>query len=172
MSETSTVTVRVRRAFLLNTTMIGALAALGGSSIGVLAPVLSSYVLQRSVASRDISNREMALREALYGEFIKEASRIYVVSLTHVLEDLDDLVSLYALVSRIRLFASEPVVSAAEDFVKRIVEHYGSPNLTAEQIRAAALSAKADPLDVFSHACRKELRDLLQKGPRPRNIRS
>jgi hypothetical protein len=148
----------------MNTTLIGALAAFGGSSIGAIAPVLSSYVLQRSVAQREMSSREIALREGLYSDFIKEASHLYLVSLTHVLEDLDDLVPLYALVSRIRLFASEPVVLAAEDLVKRIVEHYGNRNLTVEEIRAAALSATADPLDVFSFACRKELRDLLRQG--------
>jgi hypothetical protein len=84
--------------------------------------------------------------------------------MTHNLENLDELVSLYALVSRIRLLASKPVVRAAEGFVKLIVQHYGDPNLTVEQLRAAALSAKADPLDVFSFACRKELRDILQRG--------
>ena len=156
----------------MNTTLIGVLAALGGSSIGVFAPVLSSYVLQRSVAQREVSNREITLRETLYADFIKEASRIYLISLTQTLENLDDLVSLYGLVSRIRLFASEPVLFAAEDLVKRIVEHFGDPNLTTEQIRAAALSAKADPLDVFSSACRKELQDLLRKGPGPGTIRS
>jgi hypothetical protein len=81
----------------------------------------------------------------------------------HELDNLNDVVSLYALVSRIRLLASEPVVRAAEDFVKLIVQHYGDPNLSLEEIRAAALSQKADPLDVFSFACRKELRDILQQ---------
>ncbi len=151
----------------MNTTLIGALAALGGSSIGAIAPVLSSYVLQRSVAERETSNRDIALREALYSDFIKEASRLYLVSLSNLLENLDDLVPLYALVSRIRLFASEPVVVAAENLVKQIVEHYGDPNLTVEQIRTAALAQKADPLGVFSFACRKELRDLLRRGRGP-----
>jgi hypothetical protein len=156
----------------MNSTIVGALAALGGSSIGAMAPVLSSYMLQRSVAQRELSNREINLRETLYAEFIKEASRIYLISLTHVLDNLDDLVLLYSLVSRIRLFATEPVVAAAEGLVKRIVAHYGRPNLTVEQVRTAALSAAADPLDVFSFACRKELRTLLRKGPGPDTIRS
>jgi hypothetical protein len=60
--------------------------------------------------------------------------------------------------------ASEPVLLTAENFVKQIVQHYGEPNLTVEQIRAAALSAMADPLDVFSLACRKELGDILKEG--------
>jgi len=69
---------------------------------------------------------------------------------------------IFALVSRIRLLASPHVVKAAEDFVKIIVRNYGEPNVTLEQMRAAALSSKADPLAVFSAACRKELRDILR----------
>jgi|SRR5947209_6782047 len=150
----------------MNYAVISALAAFGGSSVGALAPVLSSYVLQRSVAQRELSNQQIAQRETLYSDFIKEASRLYGISMTQALQNLDELVSLYALVSRIRLFASEPVVQAAELFVKQIVLHYGEPNLTVEQIRAAALSAKADPLAVFSLACRKELRAIFQRGAR------
>lgn len=156
----------------MNSTMVGALAALGGSSVGAIAPVLTSYILQRSITQRELTNREINLRESLYAEFIKEASRSYLSSITHVLENLDDLVLLYSLVSRIRLFATEPVVTAAEDLVKRIVARYGSPNLTVEQVRAAALSAAADPLDVFSFACREELKNLFRKGPGPDTIRS
>jgi hypothetical protein len=148
----------------MNPAIISALAALGGSSIGALAPLLSNFLLQRSVTQRDLLNRQISQREMLYSDFINEASRAYAKSVMHDLEDLDELVSLYALVSRIRLMATEPVVHAAEDFVKSIVAHYGEPNLTVEQIRAAALSAKGEPLDVFSLACRKELRTILQRG--------
>jgi predicted methyltransferase len=148
----------------MNPAIISALAALGGSSVGALAPVLSNFVLQRSVTQRDLLNRQISQRETLYSDFINEASRIYAKSVTNNLEEMDELVSLYALVSRIRLMASEPVVRAAEAFVKLIVTHYGEPNLTVEQIRSAALSAKAEPLDVFSLACRKELRMILKRG--------
>jgi predicted methyltransferase len=148
----------------MNPAIISALAALGGSSVGALAPVLSNFVLQRSVTQRDLLNRQISQRETLYSDFINEASRIYAKSVTQDLEDMDELVSLYALVSRIRLMATEPVVRAAEAFVKLIVTHYGEPNLTVEQIRSAALSAKAEPLDVFSLACRKELRMILKRG--------
>ena len=135
-----------------------------GTAVGSLAPVLSNYVLQRSVTQRDLLNRQLGQREVLHSDFIKEASRLYADAMIYELDDLNALVSLYALVSRIRLLASEPIVRAAEDFVKRIVQHYGDPNLTVEQMRTGALSQKADPLDVFSSACRKELRDILQRG--------
>jgi hypothetical protein len=151
---------------------VSVLAALTGSSVGGLAPVLSNYVLQRSQTQRDLLNRQITQRETLYSDFIREASRLYANSVTHSLENLDDLVSLYALVSRIRLLASEPVLHAAEAFVKQIVQHYGEPNLTVEQMRAAAFSAKSEPLDLFSLACRRELRDILHRGELSATIRN
>jgi hypothetical protein len=147
----------------MNSAMISILAALSGTAVGSLAPVLSNYVLQRSATERDLLNRQLGQRESLYSDFIKEASRLYADAMIHELDDLNDIVSLYALVSRIRLLASEPVVRAAEDFVKLIVQHYGDPNLTLEEIRTAALSQRADPLDIFSFACRRELRNILQR---------
>jgi len=156
----------------MNPAIISALAALGGSSVGALAPVLSNFVLQRSVTRRDLLNRQISQRETLYSDFINEASRIYAKSMTRDFEDIDELVSLYALVSRIRLIATEPVVRAAETFVKLIVEHYGEPNLTVEQMRSAALSAKGEPLDAFSLACRKELRMILLRGELSATVRS
>ena len=148
----------------MNPAIINILAALSGTVVGSIAPVLSNYVLQKSVTQRDLLNRQLGQREVLYSDFIKEASRLYADAMIHELNDLNDVVALYALVSRIRLLATEPVVKAAEDFVKLIVKHYGDPNLTLEEIRTAALSEKADPLDVFSFACRKELRDILHRG--------
>jgi hypothetical protein len=148
----------------MNQAIISTLAALCGSAVGALAPVLSNFIFQRSVTRRDLLNMQISRREALYSDFINEASRLYAKSVTNSLEDLDELVSLYALVSRIRLMAAQPVVRSAEAFVKQIVMHFGEPNLTVEQMRASALSAKADPLDIFSIACREELRNIFQHG--------
>ena len=144
----------------MNPAAISALSVLAGSSVGALAPVLSSYVLQRSVTRRDLINREIAERQELYAKFITEAARLYADSMTRNSFDLKDLVALYALASRIRLVASKPVVSAADDMVKLIVQRYGEENITLEDLRAAALSASADPLHLFSTMCRADLRKL------------
>jgi hypothetical protein len=156
----------------MNPAIISAMAALAGSSVGALAPVLSNFVMQKSLTQRDLLNRQIAQRETLYSDFIDEASRTYAKSVTHRLEDADEIVSLYALVSRIRLIATEPVVHAAEAFVKVVVRNYGEPNLTVEQMRSAALSAKAEPLDVFSMACRRELRMILLRGELSATLRN
>lgn len=67
--------------------------------------MLSNYVFQRSLAQRELLNRQISQRETLYSDFIKEASSAYADSMTHGLETPDELVCLYALVSRIRLLA-------------------------------------------------------------------
>jgi len=84
-------------------------------------------------------------------------------AVTHPLtpQDIDDEISAMRIAT---MTASEPVLRAAEEFVKQIVRHYGDPNLTFEEIRAAALAAKSDPLGEFSLACRRELRDILRRG--------
>ncbi len=146
----------------MNTAAISALAALGGSAIGALAPVLTNVLVQRSAARRDLANRTVAAREALYSDFIKEASGLFVTAVTHNLENLGDLVSLYALVSRIRLCATDPVMHAAEDVVKRITEDFSDPNFSVEQVARDVVSGKGDPLSTFSFACRKELNDIVR----------
>ena len=156
----------------MDTAIISALAALGGSSVGALAPVLSNFIFQRGVTQRELLNRQIAQRETLYSDFINEASRVYAKSVMRNLDGMDELVSLYALVSRIRLMATEPVVHEAETFVKLIVTRFGEPNLTVEQILTAALSTTAEPLDRFSLACRRELRNILKRGELSATLRN
>ena len=156
----------------MNPAIISALAALGGSSVGALAPVLSNFILERSVTRRELLNRQIAQRETLYSDFINEASRIYAKSVMRNLDGMDELVSLYALVSRIRLMATEPVVHEAETFVKLIVTRFGEPNLSFEEIRTAALSTNSEPLDRFSLACRLELRMILKRSELSATLRN
>ena len=120
--------------------------------------------LQRSLTQRGLTNQQITQRESLYSGFIHEASRLYANSLAHRLEDLNDLISLYALVSHIRLLASDSVVIAAQTVVKQIIRHYADRNLTVDEMRTAALSAKADPLVTFSFACREELQNIARQG--------
>jgi len=70
------------------------------------------------------------------------------------------MIPVYALLSRIRLSSSEPVLQTAEQIIKTIVNTYPQPNLTADQIQFRALNGQ-DPLREFSDTCRAEL-DWLQ----------
>jgi hypothetical protein len=148
----------------MDSTMTSVLAALSGSVIGATTPVLSNFVLQRSVAQRELTNREIAQREELYSEFIRQGTSCYARALSQSLESIDEIVAMYALVNRIRLFASRSVLEAAEAFVKKLVATYGEKNLTIEQIKLVALEQHADPMNDFALKCRAELREVYTRG--------
>jgi hypothetical protein len=144
----------------MDTTLAGILAALSGSVIGASTPVLSNFVLQRSVAQRELTTREIAQREELYSEFIRQGMGCYAKVISRNLESIDDLVAIYALVNRIRLFASNSVLEAAEAFVEKLVAKLGEKNKSIEEIRFAVLEQHADPLNDFALKCRLELREV------------
>jgi uncharacterized protein YnzC (UPF0291/DUF896 family) len=144
----------------MDSTLTSVLAALGGSVIGATTPVLSNFVLQRSVTQRELTNREIAQREQLYSEFISQGTTCYAKALSQSLESLEELAAIYALVNRIRLFASSTVVEAADAFVRNLVGLYGETNMSIEQITSLALEKHPDPLNDFALKCRAELRKL------------
>ena len=93
---------------------ISALSALGGATIGGLASFGSSWLTQRTQLRFAHHEAIKAKREALYTEFIDEASRLYGDALGHQKDEVADLVKIYALIGRIRLVSPRPVVTAAE----------------------------------------------------------
>lgn len=105
--------------------------------------------------------KQIARREALYSDFIGESARLLVDAMQHNASDLQKLLPLYALVSRIRLSSSPPVLQEAEQVIRTIVNTYPQTNLTIEQIQSQAVNGH-DPLKPFSDACRIEL-DSLQR---------
>src|SRR6201986_2308052 len=148
----------------MDNTITGVLAALGGSVIGASTPVFSNFVLQRSVTQRELTNREIAQREELYSEFIRQGTTCYAKALSQSLDNIDEIVAMFALVNRIRLFASTSVLEAAETFVKKLIATYGEKNMTIEQIKSVALEQHADPLNDFALKCRAELREVYARG--------
>src|SRR6185369_13740327 len=117
----------------MNGGIISALAAIMGALVGGLASLASTWMSERSRHRRDLLQREIAKRETTYSEFIELASKLYAASATHRIDDdaaeLAGMVSLYAVSSRIRLFASEQVIMEAEEVMDRIIMQYGDDNL-------------------------------------------
>jgi hypothetical protein len=148
----------------MDNTLTSVLAALGGSVIGASTPVFSNFVLQRSVTQRELTNREITQREELYSEFIQQGTLCYAKALSQNLDNLDEIVAMYTLVNRIRLFASASVLDAAEAFVKKLVERFGEKNMSLDQMRSIALEQHANPLNDFAQKCRVELRAIYTSG--------
>jgi hypothetical protein len=115
---------------------------------------------QRSQFIRDRAVEELRRRELLYEGFIKEASNSVIDALSNSLDRPDKFVQLYASLSCIRLLSSQPVLAAAEECCRQIVDLYSKPNLSVDQIRATFEVDHFDPLREFSAACRAELHEF------------
>jgi hypothetical protein len=144
----------------MNSTVVTALAAALGSLVGATASIATTWITQRTQSIRANSEWKLRERESLYKQFITEASRLTVDAVAHCLERPDQLMALYGILSCIRLMSGEEVVRQGEACCRRIIELYGRPNLTTDQIRATVEAHDLndiDPLKEFSTACRNEL---------------
>jgi hypothetical protein len=146
----------------MNGAVISALAALGGSAFGGITPLISNYLIQRGTTARELLSRELVSRQTLYSDFIQFGTKLYVSATTKQFDDADEMIALYALISRIRLFASQPVIDAAEQFATQMTERFGETAMTIEALRNATLAHHVDPLNLFSTCCRQELRSLIR----------
>lgn len=140
--------------------IVSAMAAVFGSFVGGSATVATAWVTQRTVSKRELLGMEIRARETLYGEFIRECSKLVVDSFTHTLDKPEKLLPIYELLNRIRLCASDAVLAEAELMLKRITEQYYSANLSIEEIRMLVQSLGPDPLKSFGEACRVELKSM------------
>ena len=141
----------------MNANLVSAATALAGALIGGLASLGSSWVtqwVQLREKGRDIRR---ARHEALYTDFINEASRLFGDALSHEKDDVTDLVLLYAIIARLKLIASPAVVAAAEKTLNAIIETYLAPNRTLHEVRLLASEGGMNVLSDFSEACRIEL---------------
>ena len=144
-----------------NSVMITALAAISGSLVGALGSSVGTWITARHQDRRDLLGKQIERREALYSDFISESARLLVDAMQHNVSDLQKLLPVYALLSRIRLSSSGSVLQTAEKVIQTIVNTYPQPNLTVEQIESQAANGQ-DPLREFSDTCRVEL-DSLQR---------
>ena len=134
---------------------ITAISALGGASIGGLTSFLGSWLTQRTQLRFTHHQAIRAQREALYAEFVDEASDRYADALGRQKNDVADLAKLFAVLGRIRLASPRAVVTASEHTFDTIIETYLGRNRTLHEVldmctRAASisLSNSARPADM------------------------
>ncbi|HLH10373.1 MAG TPA: hypothetical protein VKV77_00675 [Methylovirgula sp.] len=152
----------------MSSAIFSAVAVLAGSAMGGVTSIASTLLAQRSQTRAQQLAEHISKLETLYGEFIDEASRLYVQAVTHDSPQPGDFVNLYAKVGKMRFMSSAPVVASAEGVIRILVETYLQPNKNLEQLKADLDKEALDPLRQFSDACRAELRnelDLLILAP-------
>jgi hypothetical protein len=148
----------------MDSTIITAGAAACGSLVGAAATIVTTWITQRTQRAHTQREGKLRSREALYGEFITEASRLAVKAFSHSLERPDTFVKIYGITGRIRLVASDPVLAAAEACLREIIDLFAKPNMTVEEIRLAFERDRLDPIREFSVACRKEVLEIADGG--------
>lgn len=137
---------------------ISALSALAGSVVGGLTSTTLTWLQQRAQARSGYLAREFARREDLYRDFILAASKTYGEALVSNEPQLPEIVTLYAMISRMRVLSAPHTVASADTVMMAIIDAYFAPNRSIRELRDLLKSgAKIDPLRNFSEAAREEL---------------
>src|SRR6266516_3323874 len=110
-----------------NTGYITALAALGGATLGGLTSFATSWTTLRTQMKAQRSANSKSNRQKLYKAFIDDAAKTYGDALIHDKLETTGLIDLHALVSRMRIVSSQPVIESAIKVVKVKSDTYSRP---------------------------------------------
>jgi hypothetical protein len=146
-------------------TIVSALAALTGSLIGACASVAATFVGQRLQSRAARLASELREREEIYGKFVEEAVPLFVDAIERPAVDPGKLMHLYSIVARIRLTASDEILTAAEQVGKTLLEAYERPPEDAAEVltRFAKGEVIIDPLLEFTKVCRVERAKVVEQ---------
>jgi len=145
----------------MNSTYLPAIAALAGSAVGGLTSFMAAWFTQHRQDHAIRVAQDRARRQKVYGKFIDEASKLYADSLIHDKAEVAALVSVYALISRMRVVSSVAVIEKAEAVVRVSIDTYFAPNKTFPEFRQLMNShLLGEPLRAFSEECRAELNNI------------
>jgi hypothetical protein len=135
-----------------------ALSALAGSMVGGLTSGLTTWLSLRNQARAGQLAHDLSRRDDLYKDFIVAASKAYGDAMLSNEPQMQDLVALYAMISRMRVLSSARTVACAQKVVEATVDTYFAPNKTIRELRELIRSGVGiDPLKDFSEAAREEL---------------
>ena len=109
----------------MNTPYLPAFAALAGSAIGGLTSFASAWLTQHHQDRFKRLSGEKTRRQKLYKQFIDEASKLYADALVRDQAEVSALVSVYALISRMRVVSSSAVIEKAEAVVLALTSETG-----------------------------------------------
>jgi hypothetical protein len=101
----------------------------------------------------------MARRDELYKEFIAAASKAYGEAIVSNEPNVQELVALYAMISRMRVQSLPQTVACAEKIMRATIDTYFAPGKTIGELHELVRSGSGiDLLKDFSEVARGELR--------------
>jgi hypothetical protein len=137
---------------------LSALSALAGSMVGGMTSGLTTWLSLRNQVRAGQLSHKISQRDDLYRDFIVAASKAYGDAVLSNEPQMQDLVALYAMISRMRVLSSARTVASAQKVVEATVDTYFAPNKTIHELRELIKSGGGiDPLRDFSEAAREEL---------------
>ncbi len=110
-----------------------ALSALAGSMVGGLTSGLTTWLSLRNQARAGQLAHDLSRRDDLYKDFIVAASKAYGDAMLSNEPQMQDLVALYAMISRMRVLSSARTVACAQKVVEATVDTYFAPNKTIRE---------------------------------------
>jgi hypothetical protein len=138
---------------------ISGLSALAGSVVGSLTSGFTTWMSQRAQGRTGQMVREMSRREELYKDFIVAASKVYGESIICNEPNIQELIALYGMISRMRVLSVPRTVASAEKIMYESIATCFAPNRTIRELPELMKSGLGiDPLKEFSEAAREELR--------------
>ncbi len=142
---------------------VSALSALAGSVVGGLTAGITSWLGLRAQARAGQLAREMSRRDDLYKDFIVAASKAWGEAILSNEPQMQELVALYAMISRMRVVSLPRTLACAEKVVDATIDTYFAPNKTIRELHemvkrgGSEKAAGIDPLKEFSELARAEL---------------
>ena len=145
--------------------LLSALSALVGALIGGCASLAAAMYTQRYQDRLQRVVRETTKREAVYADFIMNASKLLLNA--HVHDEITlggDEQHLIGLANRMRLFAPPTVIHEAEAVIKGLIEILLKPSIDLRKLAIEELSknSNSDLLLPLSLACRADLDQVYQ----------
>ena len=137
---------------------MSAFAALVGTFVGGITSIATSWLGQQRQTKEQRRARQKLELQALYRQFIQDASKLYSDALEHNSTEISKLVDIYATIDRMRVLSSPKVVAEADKALRTIVDTYGRQNTTFSGITHSISEGFSDPLRAFSEACHEELK--------------
>ena len=147
--------------FVMDAAHLTGLAIFAGSVVGGLTSLTSAWLTKNQEACVRRASENSIGRQKLYAQFMEEASKLYVDALVRDQAEAAAMVSIYALISKMRMVSHTTVVESAEGVIRSILTTYSRPNKTSPDLRKLLLNREfVDPLLPFSEVCRAELHSL------------
>jgi hypothetical protein len=100
---------------------LSALSALAGSVVGGLTSGIATWLSQSAHARAGQLAREMSRRDDLYKDFIVAASKAYGDAILSNEPQVQELLAVYAMISRMRVVSSPRTVACAEKIMETTI---------------------------------------------------